>query len=199
MARPTRAYTRALLWLGLAAYYLAVVLLHDVAQRLLLSLIHRWSFIGFEVRVFWACAALALPALVLVTLGAWRRGGGRWLALWFGLVLCVAAVDRWFLFSQSERIHYPQYALVSLLLRHLLGRPWRALLASSALGVGDELYQALVLYRHRAESLDLKDMALNVLGSAMGLVVHRALHRGGPPGEPPAAVPGRAKCARREA
>jgi len=158
-------------WVVLAGYYALVVLLHEEVQQLLFILINRWSFHRYELRLLITWQVLALPVAVGVAVSALRRGRWGLLAIWMALVVCVAVIDRWFLFSQSERIHYPQYALLAAGLRSLVGNHWAALGLSSALGAGDEAYQAFVLYRHRGHPLDVRDVGLNVLGSAMGLVI----------------------------
>ena len=163
-------------WLALAAYYVAVVLLHEEVQQALMPLFHRWSFYGYEMRLIIAWFALGAPVAALVTVGMYRARGWPGLAGWAALLICVSVMDHWFLFSQSERVHYVQYAILYLGLRGLLGRAVPALVVAVALGVGDEAYQAVVLYADRpGTTLDLKDIFLNLLGALIGLCTYTSV------------------------
>ena len=167
---------RVVSWLALCAYYLAVVLLHEQVQQALMPLFHRWSFVGYELRLVVAWFLLGTPVAILVTVGIFRAWGWRGLGTWAALVVGICIMDHWFLFSQSERIHYVQYALLYLGLRHLLLAPLPALAVATVLGVGDEAYQAYVLYVDRPNiSLDFKDILLNFLGALAGLYAHASL------------------------
>lgn len=180
-----RRFARGLAWVALVGYYAATVLLHEEVQAGLRHLIHRWSYAGFELRMAGLWVALAGPLLALLALRLLRLGRRRELLLLAGWILAVALVDYLWLFSQSERIHYPQYALLALGLRALLwpgpapgsgpGRDLLVLGLCGVLGFLDEGYQASVLYAHRPElPLDLKDVGLNLLGATLGLLLHRA-------------------------
>ncbi len=174
MKRATHIH--ALGWLALAVYYVAVVLLHEEVQQALMPLFHRWSFYGYELRLVIAWFLLGAPVAALVTVGMFRARGWPGLAGWAALLVCVGVMDHWFLFSQSERVHYVQYAILFLGLRGLLGRALPALVAAAALGAGDEAYQALVLYADRPDTtLDLKDIFLNLLGALIGLCTYTSL------------------------
>ena len=163
-------------WVLVCTYYVIMVLSHEVVQRALMPLFHRWSFYGYEMRLVIAWFLLGTPVAIGVTLGMYRGWGWRGLGGWAALVACICVVDHWFLFSQSERVHYVQYALLYLGLRFLLRAPLPALVLTAVLGVGDEAYQALVLYADRPDtSLDFKDIFLNALGALLGLFLHLSL------------------------
>ena len=164
-------------WLLLGVYYAAVVLPHEFVQRWLARVpMAAWSFYGYELRVMTAWYLAAIPLAALVGVAALRRSRAM-AAAWTGLVLAAAAVDRWLLFSQSERIHYPQYAILAWGLYHLLDSRVLSLSLAGLLGTLDEAYQAFVLYRSRALPLDVKDVLLDLMGAAMGLVIQAALSR----------------------
>lgn len=172
---------RAALGAALLAYYLTVVLLHDAVQRALVHLFDRWTFWGYEWRLLLVWTALFGAAGAWVALRLWRQRRRRLLLAWLLWLAVVTLLDHLVLFSQSERVHYPQYALLAAGLRLLLRTDPRALFAAAALGALDEGYQAAVLYRNRPElPFDFKDVGLNTLGAAGGLLVLRAL-RGRPP------------------
>jgi len=175
MAAPSNT-TRVAAWIALCAYYVAVVLLHEQVQQALMPLFHRWSFYGYEMRLVVAWFLLGTPVAVLATVGIYRAWGWRGLGGWAALVACICVMDAWFLFSQSERIHYVQYAILYLGLRYLLRAPLPALAVAAVLGAVDEGYQAYVLYADRPDtSLDLKDIFLNFLGALVGLCLYAAL------------------------
>ncbi len=187
----------------LLLYYAAVVLLHDWVQQRLMVLFNLWSFYGYEARFVAAWYALFIPLSVFLTIRLKRRGGAALLGIWIGLLLIIVATDKLWLVTMSERIHYLQYGALALGLRFLLGgnicgkvHPavsgaafrvcrWSeaksniaAFITAVLLGAGDEAYQALVLYADRPElPLDFKDMLLNSMGAALGLLLFQALTR----------------------
>ena len=177
--RPT--FRTAALATALLLYYAAVVGLHDWVQVQLVHLFHRWSFFGYEVRFVLAWYALFVPACAATAVALYRRGDRRLLGLGGATLLIIALTDHLWLATMSERVHYAQYGLLALGLRVLLGarRWWQALLLAALLGAADEAYQAFVLYADRPElPLDFKDMALNVIGAVLGLLVYAAFSRG---------------------
>lgn len=164
------------MWLLVGCYCVAVVLLHEEVQLALTPLFHRWTYYGYELRLVVAWFLLGTPLAIAVTLGIYRAHGWRGLGGWAALVVAICIMDQWFLFSQSERVHYPQYAVLFLGLRYLLGSSLPALGLSATVGILDESFQALVLYADRVNnSLDFKDILLNLLGALLGLFMYAAL------------------------
>lgn len=75
------------------------------------------------------------------------------------------------LVSAIENVHYPQYALIGLLLiRAGLGVE-NAWLAAVGLGAVDEAYQHAVLPRGTPAYLDANDIVLNAIGALLGVVL----------------------------
>lgn len=166
----------AVLWIILCGYYVAAVMLHEAVQQALLPLFTRWSYFGYEQRLVILWFVAAAPLAAVVTVGLYRGWGWRGVAGWAALVGTICAVDHWLLFSQSERVHYPQYMVLYLGLRYLSRSPVAALAMAAVAGVGDEAYQRFVLYGDRPElSLDFKDMGLNLLGALLGLCLWAAV------------------------
>lgn len=148
--------------------------------------------------------AMVATALVLAA-GLCRRalrgGGGAgcetgardWLgtlALWALLLAAMAVCHQTLVTIDIEVIHYPQYALVAVLLAHALD-PHRqrrvlldAVLISAALSLLDEALQYFHLM-DKARYFDFNDLALNQLGTLAGL-----LWRYGFPSGADAATPG---------
>lgn len=151
--------------------------LHDQVQQQLTPLFDRWSFYGYEARFIVAWYALFVPLCPWLAVRLARRSW-RLLALCVALLLLMAAVDSLWLATMSERVHYLQYAVLALGLRVLLGSPALALAVAALIGVGDEAYQAFVLYADRPDlPLDFKDMGLNVIGACLGMLIYEALRR----------------------
>ena len=142
--------------------------------------------------------AMVATALLLaaVLLGrAVRRGAGArsrlgTLALWALLLAAMAVCHQTLVTIDIEVIHYPQYALVAVLLAHALDphRQRRVLLdvvlISAALSLLDEALQYFHLM-DKARYFDFNDLALNQLGTLAGL-----LWRYGFPSGADAATPG---------
>ena len=161
--------------LALLLYYAAVVGLHDWVQVLLVHLFNRWGFFGYEMRFVAAWYTLFAPLCAVTAVALYRRGSRLKMALAATLLLVIVATDHLWLVTMSERVHYAQYGLLALGLRVLLGNSAWALLLTALLGAADESYQASVLYAHRPDlPLDFKDMALNIMGGLLGLVVYSA-------------------------
>ena len=179
-----RTLKSAALAVGLLLYYAAVVGLHDWVQVQLVHLFNRWSFFGYEMRFIVAWYALFIPACAATAVALVRKGDRRLLGAGSALLLTVALTDHLWLVTMSERAHYAQYGLLAMGLRLLLGRAAWALVLATLLGVADESYQAFVLYANRPElPLDFKDMALNLVGAALGLLVYAAFSRATPPSD----------------
>ena len=117
--------------------------------------------------------------LLYLALMAWRGADRSRTLLFWGLWLgCVLLADRWILFSGTERIHYPQYAVLAWLVAWVMDPrrerwPFGAiLLLCTLIGIADEIYQ----YTHEtltySDYLDFNDFLLNLLGSMAGLLLY---------------------------
>jgi hypothetical protein len=131
------------------------------------------SFPVFQRAVLWTSA---LFALVMGALAAWWAGRaparGRWIGAWAALL--AAALAAWWLLTVAniELIHFPQYAVLAVLLFAGGLHPTWALIGATSLGAIDEVYQHFVLYADRQEAyLDFNDMVLNCIGAAGGLLL----------------------------
>ena len=122
-------------------------------------------------------AAAAAFVCVWVLLRRARQGGARfgtW-SLWGLLVAAMAICHQTLVTIDIEVIHYPQYALVAVLLARALDpdRQGRLLievvLVSIALSVADECLQYFHLMRN-ARYFDFNDLVLNQLGTLAGLL-----------------------------
>lgn len=141
--------------------------------------------------------ALVLAAMLLRRAVRGGAGAGReartplgTLALWALLLAAMAVCHLTLVTIDIEVIHYPQYALVAVLLAHALDPHRRrrvlldVVLISAALSLLDEALQYFHLM-DKARYFDFNDLALNQLGTLAGL-----LWRYGFPSGADAATPG---------
>lgn len=70
-----------------------------------------------------------------------------------------------------ETIHYPQYALLMVMLARGLGNLELSWIAATVLGALDEAYQAVALPRGAPDYFDWNDVVLNGIGAAVGAVI----------------------------
>lgn len=128
---------------------------------------------------------LPLAALVLVTwlvFSAVRQGTRRrvlWVTgYWLLWLACVAAVDRWLTFSVAEYFHYPQYALLAMLLAKAMDAErtrWpvgSVLWLTTLLGATDELAQYLWITVSYSQYFDFNDILVNLLAGVAGLMLY---------------------------
>jgi hypothetical protein len=137
----------------------------------------------------WVGAALLACFLVWQ---AWRAVRGNELATtlsaWAIWLIAVALVDRTLIFSLPEYLHYPQYALLAWLLARFVD-PDRTrwpfgpiLLATTLLGIADEVLQYTWITTSYSNYLDFNDFLLNLLGGFAGLMAYYGFGR--PPERP---------------
>ena len=132
-----------------------------------------------------AAAVLSLAALIALGRAAWHGGARRATCVLWGLLLALMIACHLALVTiDIEVIHYPQYALVAVLLARALdprrhGCPLlEVVLLSVALSTVDEAVQYLHLMRD-ARYFDFNDLALNQLGTLAGLLWHYGFPRAG--------------------
>ncbi len=159
-------------------YFLATSLPHDIGQQATLRAYDRFTKQAVD-RAFIAAAILAFAV------GAWfcisrlqtaRRSGTLpriitlavlWLVLFLGSF-------RWLFYANAEIVHFPQFAILALLLFALTGSHARTLFAVVVLAIVDEAYQYWFIYNPRFPSLlDFNDVVFDTLGGAAAcLILH---------------------------
>ena len=175
------------LWLAaVALVFLSDLFLHlpitdlcdVIAARLGLWLYDRSAAVGF--------AALGLAAPIVIA--RWRAPAARFLAVPTAVLVGVALiVQKTLLVASIENIHYPQYALLTVLLGQSGLGPEVSWLVATALGFVDEGYQWKFMPRGTFKYFDWNDVFLNAVGAAFGVIVLRLLRTG----EDAPVVPGR--------
>ncbi len=158
-------------WLAAAiALFTADLAAHLPVTDVCDQLAKRFGFEAYDraTQLVFVALGVALVAAVWVLPAAHRRA----VRLGLGGVLLAAGLARAVLLvSAIENIHYPQYALLSLLLiRAGLGIE-DAWLGAVGLGFVDEAYQHAVLPRGTPAYLDANDIVLNAIGAVLGVVL----------------------------
>ena len=175
--------THPVRWLAAATLaFAANLVLHLPLTELSDALVERLGWVLYNDFLGWSFLLLGICALVAVSVaGSAGRPGAR-LSI-AGLVALAVLADRLLLVANIENIHYPQYALLAVLLARS-GIPLEASwLAATILGVGDEAFQYLVLRRGTPSYLDWNDIVFNAIGAAFGVVLwcrHYGAHRASP-------------------
>lgn len=166
----------ALAWTALAAaYFLAATLSHEPVSNVYLWLAGLLGP-GTAAALQDGLALAALLAGAWLALGPGRRSGAvtpREALAWLALAAGLAAADLLLIVAPVERVHYPQYALLALLLRRVLADEALVLGLATLAGMADELRQ-YVLHPGNTSYLDFNDFALNLLGALAGLLLARA-------------------------
>jgi len=165
----TRRWSRA--WLAAAVGIFAL----DIALHLPITdffdyLAKRFGFYEYDaatLRVFASLGVLTLLALWWCPIH--RRRQVRYALV--GLAAAIGLAKAFLLVSAIENIHYPQYALLVIVLVRG-GLPLEAAwLAGVGFGVLDEGYQHMVLPRGTPAYLDANDIIFNAIGALLGIVM----------------------------
>jgi len=156
-----------------AALYLGfVVTMHDVMQRPAYWVQGQLSHRSWNNLV----TAVALP--VLAALCIWflvriRHHERMWIAgAYLALTVILSAVFfRTLLCMNIEIVHFPQYAILAVMLFALTGSFGQTIIWTTLAGLMDEGYQFFYLHAHWGTYLDFNDVILNTLGAGLGLVM----------------------------
>jgi hypothetical protein len=172
---PVRGVSRG--WLAAAA----VVFLGDLFLHLPITDFCDWlatsyGFAEYDRAVRAGFVVLGLGAYAAI----WLRAGTHRVA--FGLAATVLlaltiAAHKLIVVNAVENIHYPQYALLMVLLTYGLGDLELSWIAATTLGAIDEGYQALALPRGAPDYFDWNDVVLNGIGAAFGALAMLAFMR----------------------
>ncbi len=167
-------------WLLAWTYYVACCLMH---LRFSLWLVRQreavfgaTSFAEFMpvLVIAIACGLIIWIAMQLRTSHRPRVIAGYWL-LW---LLAAALNDRFLTFSINEYFHYPQYAILALLVARAIDPQrsrWyvgRILFWVTLMGMGDELLQYTWITISYSEYLDFNDFIVNLVAAFAGVLLY---------------------------
>ena len=174
------------LWLALlaGAYWMATSLLHLELSKLIVSSVST-PFGNFRPSDYSSVSGwVGLTALVLIVFLRARRGQHhlRTSIYWLFLLAVIFAANRLLLFSPNEYVHYPQYAILVILMCLSIDPDrtrWpfvRILFWGTFMGIIDEVNQYLFVCPSYGDYLDFNDFFLNQLGVVTGLLLVYGFH-----------------------
>jgi hypothetical protein len=161
--------------LGYIAY---IVLAHDLMQRPAHWANGELGDRTWNILVVGAALPFLVAACVwlIARLRRHPRAGVAWTYL---IVTMVLATTSFFTLLQVniEIIHFPQYAIVAILLFALTGSFLDTMILGTAAGIVDEGYQYFCLHSHWRTYFDFNDVILNTVGVGMALTAVFILQR----------------------
>ncbi|MCX6175450.1 MAG: VanZ family protein [Ignavibacteriales bacterium] len=125
-------------------------------------------------------AAFLVIILVIFVVYRFIKGTRKTATLlyWLFVFISIILSYRYLITAPIEIVHYPQYAILSILLALSLDPKKdkffviRILLIVTLLGIIDEAYQYLYLTKKSSDYLDFNDFLLNQIGAAIGIMMY---------------------------
>jgi hypothetical protein len=162
---------KALAWLLITAYFLALVFFHDAA-----TVAADW--IKLKLTLPWYNLSLLISGLFLsVFTGiillriALKHREHLILCLWFLITVALMSLAVFTLMVVNiEAIHFIQFGILSVLAFPVVRRFESAFVITTILGMVDEIYQYLVLNPY-FKYFDFNDIVLNMIGAGAGLLI----------------------------
>lgn len=175
IADPSR---RPNLYWGLisALYFVFVTVSHEWVTEIYSQVFNHFGRAAMESTLHVGSLALAV-LMAGVCLFMFRRTHSiniRILILWVSMSLLIFAVDRLLVVTNIERIHYPQYAILALLLRMALADDFLVAFLATLAGMLDEFMQ-FVWNPQYTKYVDFNDFVLNALGAVAGVTLFLTL------------------------
>lgn len=170
---------QAVIW-GLLAliYFLLVCLHHEHVGAWMAQYFNIGDRVPYNRRFAWFGIFGGLIYLSAVIPKLYHRRDTLLLALLGATLALVVSTMPILLVLNSELIHYPQYALLTLMLIPVCRSPFLAVVISSLLGTLDEGYQYFYLASAKMSYFDFNDVILNLWGSVLGAILGIAYLRG---------------------
>lgn len=161
---------RRRLTLGLVIVYsVLIILTHELIQQIVLHAYDRFTRerVNLAVHVFGTLLLLAFSRFLWQSL---RPPSQRFSKLLFLAItgLLMAASWRWLFYTDAEAVHFPQYALLTILIFPLTGRFGLAVFYATLIGVVDECVQYYIAHPTWNVYLDTNDMIYNLIGAGLG-------------------------------
>lgn len=156
-------------------YFLLISLGHEYVQDAAFWAYKRYSLARVNRVLFhvgWICVAL----LVIWCAKRWRPTRRGYFQLGYAALLMFLAYAawRWLFYTTIEAVHFPEYAILAILLFSITRRFSHAVFYLMLLSTADETLQFInAMHRHWATYLDFNDLTFNLLGGCMGcLLLH---------------------------
>lgn len=159
------------------AYFLLVVLPHEWMGKWIYATFFEGDIDQYNIRFLSLMLLGSVVAVVPLLLYLKRQQQDRLHTigyLLFTIILMVLAYFTIFVLA-TELVHFPQYAILAILLFPLSWRFTDTLFWATLLGALDEAYQYFYLAPLRTDYYDFNDVVLNFLGAAFGLVFLRTI------------------------
>jgi hypothetical protein len=158
-------------WLtATAVVFLADIFLHLPVTDFCDWLATRYGFTAYDSAM--RVGFLLIGACTFVTIWLWPSGHRLLVGLTMTFLVGVMLLaHRLIVVNAVESVHYPQYALIVLLLAPAVGNLEIAWIGATILGAIDEGYQARFLPRGAPDYFDWNDVVLNAIGAAVGVVI----------------------------
>lgn len=116
---------------------------------------------------------LGLVGLLSIPFWLRLRKHAQWqkILLYLGVTVILVILTYKYLFIlPTETAHFPQYAMMAILLFPLTWRFDETLIWATIIGAIDEGYQYYLISPERTNYLDFNDILTNLLGAALGLI-----------------------------
>jgi len=170
---------RLLLPVTTLLYWLGASLLHLEISKIIVSPVSTplGSFTPAHYSRHFAWVLLILCALFVLFTAIKGKARLRTAVYWIMWGAAVYGANRLLVFSPNEYVHYPQYALLAVLLviwRDPHREKWpigNLIFWGTALGIADELMQYFFICPSYGDYLDFNDFLLNELGIVAGLLL----------------------------
>jgi hypothetical protein len=167
--RQGKNYRLGFWWLTVIAYSAVNILAHEQVNNFAKWLIQVMGLSAF----FWTTRILTLGGVLIILFC--RRHFLKEPERLKKVVLFIViglALDMSLVIFASERVHYPQYALLTWIAYPAIGKPLPAALLSFLVGYVDEAHQHWIIYaKDPTAYFDWNDNVLNLLGAVSTLVL----------------------------
>ena len=169
---PIKAKT---LFLSLAAtaYFVFVLFSHKWVSLLYLKIFNQFGRSTMEASMHLGTLLMGIAVIAgcLFILKQKKSLNVQILLLWVSMVALIIFADIFLIVTNIERIHYIQYAFLSILIRMIILDNYFALFLTVLAGVLDELFQ-YVWAPEYTRYLDFNDFVLNLLGGLFGILLY---------------------------
>ncbi|GAB4295318.1 MAG: hypothetical protein Kow0090_10180 [Myxococcota bacterium] len=169
---------KPLLWIIFPIYFTLNVIYHRKINEFFDLFLQWMSYEQFNRAVLLAFLTLAVAFFAALVLAALKtREKLFWLAVLIAWMLLSLLAHYFLQVSNIELIHYPQYAILAVIIYLIICNETYAVLGAALLGALDEAFQFLVLYADRTDLyMDYNDVILNLLGAILGIISYKILN-----------------------